>query len=190
MIFEKANYHCLQTCLSNAFPCFASKAPRVKPLALIPPIPPQRRAPCPAFLSRGLGVFFSSFGIFSGLCFYCRNRRRAGDGRGAGGKLRTRGKPAAGRAGEGAFSLRRLCIATLRNNLIFQKSIFIITDGVDDKKVAGGASVPRFPGKARSAPPAAPGGMRRDARTAPRGCPASHRPPAQAPRFIILITIF
>lgn len=67
MIFEKPNYHCLQTCLSNVFPCFAFKALRVKPLACIPPIPPQRPH---SFALFSFGVFFVCLGFWGCFGFF------------------------------------------------------------------------------------------------------------------------
>lgn len=67
MIFEKPNYHCLQTCLSNVFPCFAFKALRVKPLAYIPPIPPQRPH---SFALFSFGVFFVCLGFWGCFGFF------------------------------------------------------------------------------------------------------------------------
>lgn len=185
MIFEKANYHCLQTCLSNAFPCFAFKAPRVKPLARIPPIPPQRRAPCPGFLSGARGYFLFVWCFFGGLCFHWRNRRRAG---GLGEICASRaaaphprkihgGDGEAGRAFLFAFSVQ------LRKNLF--KMIFLLS------------IMPRIRSGGRDALPGedAPGcaGMLRDApgcAESSAGLPRQRSPPAQAPRLISTATIF
>lgn len=69
MIFEKANYHCLQTCLAHVGPCFAFKALRVKPPARSPPIPPQRRT-SRWFFFRGLGLFFVCLGGWGAFFFF------------------------------------------------------------------------------------------------------------------------
>lgn len=199
MIFEKANYHCLQTCLSNAFPCFASKAPRVKPLARIPPIPPQRRAPCPGFLSGAWGYFFVRLVFFWGRVFTAGTAGEPGTGAGLGEGCSTRGgrsapaeKPRRG-GGGGSLSLRRLCIAMLRKNLIF-KRVFLLR--IMSMIKSGGRRVrPPLPGEAalRSARSA---GMRRDARRAPRGCPDSDRPRLKPlallflSRFLIIYNFF
>lgn len=195
MIFEKANYHCLQTCLSKAFPCFAFKAPRVKPLARIPPIPPQRRAPCPAFLSGAWGYFLCVW-CFLGWCFNRRNRRRAGAGRPearrAGGKLRTTGgssapaeKPRRGGRGE-PFSWLSL-YSNAAEEADFQMNIFII-DNSDDKKWRAACPCPASRGSRAPLRPQRWDALGCAERTA--GLPRQRSPPAQALRLVIIIIIF